>query len=109
MQPSLCSPPAEARQLLDLPNVGPRSAGDLQQLGITDPQQLTGRDPYQLYQELCRITGERQDPCVLDVLISVVRYIDGDGAKPWWMYTAERKAMLSAGGVPGQASAKVGR
>ncbi|MCW3479082.1 helix-hairpin-helix domain-containing protein [Neisseriaceae bacterium JH1-16] len=106
MQPSLCPPPAEARQLLDLPNVGPRGADDLQRLGIADPQQLAGRDPYQLYQELCRVTGERQDPCVLDVLISVVRYIDGAGAKPWWMYTSERKAMLNAGGVFGQPSVK---
>ncbi|MDN0082969.1 helix-hairpin-helix domain-containing protein [Crenobacter sp. SG2305] len=106
MHPSRCPSPGDAHQLLDLPNVGPHSADDLIQLGITEPQQLAGRDPFQLYQELCRITGQRQDPCVLDVLISAVRYIDGEGAKPWWTYTAERKALLTGAELLGQPPVK---
>jgi hypothetical protein len=41
-----------------------------------------------------RITGKRQDPCVLDVFIATVRFIEGAPARPWWHYTAERKATL---------------
>jgi len=81
----------QVHRLTDLPNVGPSVARDLQLLGIHTPSQLAGRDPVQLYQELCARTRTRQDPCVLDVFISVVRFADGGPARPWWDYTAERK------------------
>ncbi|HET8715934.1 MAG TPA: helix-hairpin-helix domain-containing protein [Holophagaceae bacterium] len=80
------------KALTDLPNVGPSVAGDLRALGIEAPAQLVGQDPVALYDRLCALTGTRQDPCVLDVFISVVRFMDGEDPKPWWDYTAERKA-----------------
>lgn len=79
-------------RLTDLPNIGPAMARDFQRLGITSPAALQGADPLALYQRLCRVTGTRQDPCVLDVFISVTRFLDGDEARPWWAYTTERKA-----------------
>lgn len=79
------------RQLTDLPNVGPATARDLALIGIDAPQQLAGEDPLRLYRTLCRKRGARQDPCVLDVLISVTRFMSGDDPKPWWAYTGERK------------------
>ncbi|HJZ94383.1 MAG TPA: helix-hairpin-helix domain-containing protein [Gemmataceae bacterium] len=82
--------------LEDLPNIGPKTAADFRLLGITRPKQLTGKDPYQLYEKLCRATGVRQDPCVLDVFISAVRFVGGEPARPWWYYTKERKRTLSA-------------
>ncbi|MDI1300743.1 MAG: helix-hairpin-helix domain-containing protein [bacterium] len=82
-------------RLTDLPNVGPAMARDLELLGITTPRQLAGKDPVELYEALCRKTGLRQDPCVLDVFISVLRFVDGEDAKPWWFYTEERKNMLA--------------
>ena len=36
----------------------------------------------------------RHDPCVLDVFMSITRFMDGDPPRPWWDYTAERKALL---------------
>ena len=54
-------------QLTDLPNIGPASAADLRRLGI------------------------HHDPCVLDVLQSVVDYMHGSEALPWWTYSAKRK------------------
>lgn len=39
-------------------------------------------------------TGKRHDPCLLDVFIAVVRFMDGEPAKPWWKYTTERKREL---------------
>lgn len=80
----------------DLPNVGESFAGDLRQLGFTSPAQLTGQDPVQLYNRLCDLTRTRQDPCVLDTLISITRFMDGEKARVWWDYTAERKRMMAA-------------
>lgn len=76
-----------------LPNIGPATAADLHLLGISAAEQLRGRDPWGLYEDLCRITGQRQDPCVLDVFIATVRFVEGAPALPWWHYTAERKAL----------------
>ncbi len=75
----------------DLPNIGPASARDFELLGFTQPSQLVGADPWHLYQALCVASGTRQDPCVLDVLMSVTDYLSGAEPKPWWDYTEERK------------------
>jgi hypothetical protein len=79
-------------KLTDLPNIGKAGAEDLVLLGIHKPDDLKGRDPYQMYQQLCEITAQKHDPCVIDVFISVTRFIEGDDPKPWWAYTTERKA-----------------
>ncbi len=81
------------RTLTDLPNVGPAVAADLRRLGIDSPEQLKGRDAFALYDQLCAITGRRQDPCVIDVFLSITRFMEGDEARPWWHYTAQRKAI----------------
>ena len=84
---------AQVRTLTDLPNIGPAMAGDLRQLGINEPAQPKGRDPFALYDQLCAITGQRHDPCVIDVFISITRFMDGADAHAWWHYTGERKAI----------------
>ena len=83
-------------KLEDIPNVGPAIAADFRQLRLHEPAELRGRDPYALYDELCRLTGVRHDPCLLDVFIAAVRFMDGGPSKPWWKYTAERKRTLAA-------------
>ena len=85
------------RNLTDLPNVGPATAADLRLLGIAHPAQWRDRDPAQLYATLCRKTGVRHDPCVIDVFASITAFMDGDDPKPWWAYTALRKG----GAAPG--------
>ncbi len=86
---------ARYTELEQLPNVGPATARDLKLLGISRPQALVGKDPYALYEELCRATRQRHDPCVMDVFLSVVRFMEGAPAKPWWAYTAERKRVTA--------------
>lgn len=86
----------DCQNLEDLPNVGPATAADLRRLGITRPRQLLGKDPYHLFDKLCRATGTRHDPCVLDVFIAAVRFAGGAPARPWWRYTKERKRILAA-------------
>ena len=86
----------DVARLEDVPNVGPAISADFRRLGITTPADLIGRDPYALYDELCRVTGVRHDPCVLDTFIAAVRYMEGGPKRPWWKYTAERKRELAA-------------
>lgn len=85
---------SNVHKLTDLPNIGPAIAADLVLLGIHSPQMLKGRDPYALYEKLCRKTGVQQDPCVIDVFISIIRFMDGEAPKVWWAYTEERKQLL---------------
>jgi hypothetical protein len=86
-------------KLEQLPNVGPALAGDLRLIGISLPTELIGRDPFALYNTLCRTTGERHDPCVIDVFISVVWFMEGGKARPWWAFTAQRKRELATRGA----------
>jgi hypothetical protein len=77
-----------------LPNIGPKIADHIRRLGMSVPQDLRGRDAYKMYKKLCLIDKTRYDPCVLDVFISAVKFMDGGPAKPWWKFTAERKRMF---------------
>ena len=81
-------------KLTDLPNIGPAIAADLRLLGIEKPDDLAGQSPLELYHMLSTIKGRRQDPCLLDVLISITRFMEGEDPRPWWMYTEKRKRML---------------
>ena len=83
-------------RLEDVPNVGPAVAADLRTLGITSPDDLPGRDPYAMYDDLCRITDRRHDPCLLDTFIAAVRYMEGGPKVAWWKFTEERKRTLAA-------------
>lgn len=82
-------------KLTDLPNIGKASANDLRLLGIQWPSQLVGKCPFELYQRLCQETGQRHDPCVIDVFMSVTRFMDGELPRPWWEFTEIRKQILS--------------
>jgi|GEM_PF-252980 len=86
----------DIKHLEQLPNVGKATVADLHLLSITEPQQLKGRNPYQMYDELCALTKVRHDPCVYDVFISIVKFMDGEPPQTWWHYTAERKAHLAS-------------
>jgi hypothetical protein len=57
---------SEAVKLQHIPNIGPAMVEDFKVLGIARPAQLAGADPFALYRRLCRITGTRHDPCVLE-------------------------------------------
>jgi len=79
------------RQPTALPNLGPFVAGILKMIDIHSPEQLAGRDPLQLYRDICNKSGKRQDPCLMDVMISIIRFMDGEEPQPWWAYTEERR------------------
>jgi hypothetical protein len=79
-------------RLQEIPNVGPKMAAVLIKLGITRLQDAAGRDPDEMYHELCAIDAKRHDPCVRDIFTAVVSHAEGGPARPWWEFTPERKA-----------------
>ena len=93
LKPMKARTAAECERLEQLPNIGPSLAADLRRLGIDHPQQLVGQDAFRLYRELCTLTGKRQDPCVLDTFMAATDFMRGAEARPWWTYTAQRKAL----------------
>lgn len=82
--------------LTDLPNIGKASEEDLIMLGINMPEDLIGLCPYQMHDQLCSKTGIQHEVCVIDVFISITRFMEGDEPKPWWKYTNERKEYLKS-------------
>lgn len=84
------------KSLQELQNVGPATAADLLLLGIRSPEDLATRDPDEMFDSLCLLTGERQDPCVWDVFCALVTHAKGGPSLPWWKYTPERKAQWAA-------------
>lgn len=81
----------QVRKFADIPNVGPAMERDFRALGMDSPRDLVGREPYSLYQEMCALSGTRQDPCVLDTYLAVCDFMAGGPARPWWDFTEFRK------------------
>ena len=100
---------AEARTLEQIPNIGKSIAGDLRAIGISEPRQLIGRDPYLLYEQSNAVAGVRQDPCLIDCFISAVRFMEGGPPRVWWDFTAERKARPAGIGEPPYSAASSDR
>lgn len=85
---------SDVKELHKIPNVGPATVRYLNSVGVHTPFELVGQNPYSMFDELCRISGKQFDPCLLDVFISAVKFMEGAPAKEWWQYTEERKNHL---------------
>ena len=68
--------------LEDLPNIGKAMAGDLRRIGIENPFQLIGKNPFEMYENLSAITGKRHDPCVLDVFKTKKNFMEKGETPP---------------------------
>lgn len=85
-----------------IPDIGPVMAQTLVRLRFSHPNQLMGRDPACLLDELEGRLGYWVDPCVEDQLRLVVYCAEHPEArKRWWDFTEERKAYRSKHGYPG--------
>ena len=82
------------QRLEDLPNIGKASAADLRLIGIEHPEQLIEQDAFELYRKLCQITQQRHDPCVIDVFMAAIDFMQGGVARPWWAFSERRKRLL---------------
>lgn len=85
------SSPDKAIRFTDIPNIGPRMSDDFKTLGLREPKDLKGKDPYKLYVKMCAVSGSRQDPCVLDTYMAAVAFMEKGNSQPWWSYTEARK------------------
>ena len=81
----------DVKKFQDIPNVGPAMARDFALLGLQKPTDLINKNPLALYKKMCKVSGVRQDPCVLDTYIAVIEFMNGAPAKPWYFYTKNRK------------------
>jgi hypothetical protein len=90
----------EKRQLRDLVSIGPAMMRDLELLGIRSVSELRRRNPNRMYRQICRIKGQRQDPCCLDVYTAAVAQA-GNPALPleqcqWWYWSKKRKGEIDS-------------
>jgi hypothetical protein len=84
------------RKLGQLVSIGPAMLRDFEMLGIHSVAQLARRNPRRMYRDLCRITGTRQDPCVLDTFSAAVAQARDPMLPPeqcqWWYWSHRRKS-----------------
>ncbi|MBU0946675.1 MAG: helix-hairpin-helix domain-containing protein [Proteobacteria bacterium] len=85
----------QVTRLDELPNIGKAMAASLQLIGIDHPRKLIGKEAVELYKELCARSGKKQDPCVLDVFMAAIHFMEGGEPLPWWSFTDKRKKRLS--------------
>ena len=87
---------AENRELRDLISVGPAIERDFHALGIRTVSQLASQEAVTLYRRLCTLTGQQQDPCVLDVFNAAVAQARNPFLPhrqcQWWYWSRQRKA-----------------
>lgn len=78
----------QMKELQQIPGIGPKMAATLVSLGINTVADLRDKNPQELYERLNRITGQRQDPCVLYTFRCAVYYATEPNPDPeklkWW-------------------------
>ena len=91
---------ASQRELEDLVSVGPAILRDFQMLGVKNVAHLSRQEPKEMYERLCSLTGQRQDPCVLDTFSAAVAQARDPELPPaqrqWWFWSRERKRQETA-------------
>ena len=85
-------------KLEQLPNIGKKMADYLEMADIKTPRSLIGKNAFDLYNKLRERTGKPFDPCVIDVFMSVIDFMEGGEPAPWWEFTDQRKKFLKKEG-----------
>jgi hypothetical protein len=79
---------------------------DFERLGIRTVAELARRNPEKLYEQLCAVTGQSQDICVLDVFRCAVAQARSRvlgtrlpaAQRQWWYWSRARKKKENADG-----------
>lgn len=89
--------------LESLPGIGPSMARDLIDLGYDDPSQLEGQDPETMFEDLCRLRGQKIDRCVLYVFRCAVYCAGTETPAPeltkWWNWKDRSRRRNSDGAL----------
>lgn len=80
--------------LLRIPGVGEKTAEDLRLLGVAKVDDLIGKDPEDLFKELCIIEGRKMDRCLLYVFRCAVYFANEQTHDPvklkWWNWKEKK-------------------
>ena len=84
------------QELRGLISIGPATVRDFKLLGVNSVADLARQNPENLYRKLCRVTGKRQDICVLDMFCAGVAQARNPRLPAeqcqWWYWSGRRKA-----------------
>jgi len=73
-----------------------RKCSRISKLGIRSVNDLKSRDAQKLYDRMCKLTGTRQDPCLLDTYRCAIEQARNPKLPPeqtnWWYWSRLRKA-----------------
>jgi hypothetical protein len=87
---------AHPRAVGDLISVGPAMLRDFELLKVRSVVQLAKQNPQKMYDKLQRLTGKRQDPCVLDTFCAAVAQARNPRLPAqqcqWWYWSRKRKS-----------------
>jgi len=76
------------KKLQQIPGIGKSIAQDLYDLDIRNISDLVGKDPQAMYDQLCRMTRQHQDRCVLYVFRCAVYFASHEKHESellkWW-------------------------
>lgn len=78
------------RQFQTLPSIGKACALDLWNMGFRSIDELRGKNPRQLYEQLNAVTGQTHDICMLYTFRCVVYFVSETQHAPeklnWWYW-----------------------
>jgi predicted RecB family nuclease len=85
----------KARELGELISIGPAMLRDFEMMGIRSVAQLAKQNPLRMYEKMRHLTGQRQDPCVLDTFCAAVAQAKNPRLPAekcqWWWWSRKRK------------------
>jgi nucleotidyltransferase/DNA polymerase involved in DNA repair len=85
----------DRRELGQLISIGPAMLRDFKLLGVNSVAKLARQNPEKLYAKLGRVTGQRQDICVLDTFRAGVEQARNPRLPAeqcqWWYWSRRRK------------------
>ncbi len=80
--------------LTDIPYVGKSISEDFRRVGITKISDLKGKNPEELYKQICLSQGCQVDRCVLYVCRSAVYFAENENPDPeklkWWSWKEKK-------------------
>ena len=86
----------DRRELREVISICPAMLRDFKLLGVNSVAELALQKPEELYAKLCRMTGHRQDVCVLDAFRAGVAQARNPRLPAeqcqWWYWSRSRKA-----------------
>jgi hypothetical protein len=82
------------RHLGELISIGPAMLRDFELLEIRSVADLARQNPRRMYEKMGRVTGQRQDPCVLDTFCAAVAQARNPRLAAekcqWWWWSRRR-------------------